>query len=814
MMRNVIKRISRICPLCFALAVLLAGCAPVNFLTRVKRVPRAYSINYNCPNVKAERTELNKRAWVVYSDRAGNTTTIVPGGSLPHTGLKFMEPMLVIGKRGDYFRLIRYDAGILDNERLSDRKAAQYCGWLHKDRLLLYGNGLTEVRNRIRLKNITAVTDRRHILHVADYAERDSLILYTGPELKERGKAVGLHAMMYLLKPADEGKKVLVAGKSDILPGEAGALTVGWMDAGLIAPFGQRLALAEFPFAKTGERTDSFSSRGRDSLIHARFPASFHPVLYADRKDTALTFRTLDAGRILDYSDNRIANVDGEPVTYRQSETVKSQLRDINIILAFDMSETVLSRLDLFAGIVRGMTPVFDGAPSMFRFRYAAVLGDRLIPLHDDWLSFCSRLAEACGDTAQNRQGDGSGVLNRAVSIAGLMPAATNLIVHVGEKSDSADPSAAVMTGFAANNCRLLGFQVFADNSNTYNNFVLHATAVIERYAEAVKREKRRITVNASQLRTENRFREGSKNSYSLDYPVNSMTQGMVIFPEKGFYTDPELLVAGVDSLVRQIEYDNTLLMNSLDKAFARAGNDRTKFDRVFADRFRPETDRSVIRSVCKAFPEVSPQWMRMTERVRIPVDTVNLKRMALLLSEPELASLSGFIEKLSARQPDLKGMIASSGQKRRRVQIIRKELRGIPPDMPADGVYSRSAEAPASRRLAVSRYVNTRPLRRALKREYLRELRKCVFEGCAGKVTLAAAQEYITTAPTLNPELNRIRIRDLLNRRVLTDPQLDALIRHYMKSKKRIEELAVPEEEITSPDGEKYFLLPVAALP
>jgi hypothetical protein len=100
------------------------------------------------------------------------------------------------------------------------------------------------------------------------------------------------------------------------------------------------------------------------------------------------------------------------------------------------------------------------------------------------------------------------------------------------------------------------------------------------------------------------------------------------------------------------------------------------------------------------------------------------------------------------------------------------------------------------------------------LRKEYLRELRKCVFDGCAGKVTLARAQEYITTAPTLNPELNRIRIRDLRKKDVLTDPQFDALIRHYMKSKKRMEELAVPEDEITSPDGEKYFLLPVEALP
>lgn len=62
---------------------MLTSCGSVHFLTQTKTVPRRYSVNYNHPNVLSERSEMNRKAWVIYSDRAGNVTTARPRGSLP-----------------------------------------------------------------------------------------------------------------------------------------------------------------------------------------------------------------------------------------------------------------------------------------------------------------------------------------------------------------------------------------------------------------------------------------------------------------------------------------------------------------------------------------------------------------------------------------------------------------------------------------------------------------------------------------------------------------------------------------------------------
>ena len=45
----------------------LSGCSPVNRFTRLRKLPRVYSENYQIPGIKAPKSGAHKKPWIVYS---------------------------------------------------------------------------------------------------------------------------------------------------------------------------------------------------------------------------------------------------------------------------------------------------------------------------------------------------------------------------------------------------------------------------------------------------------------------------------------------------------------------------------------------------------------------------------------------------------------------------------------------------------------------------------------------------------------------------------------------------------------------------
>ena len=792
----------------FLLSVVIQSCSPVNLLTRANRTPRLYTENYNYPNVKSVRSEINRRAWVVYSDRAGNKTTARPGRTLVHTELEFMEPLIVIGKRGDYYKLIRYNPDVLNNWRFAGKKDAEYCGWIHKERLLLFNNTITEVRNGIKLKNLTAVQESRIILEADKFFKNDSVILYTQPRLEDFAETlIGLNQIVYVLKMTDNDTKALICYHPRINPEIAPSLTVGWVDAALVVPFGQRLTLNTAPEIANIFRSNTVF----DSLRLAVSPVrSFSPVLFADHVDNTLIFRTLDAGSVIDRSNNRIFNVNGEPITYPESKVIETNLMDINVIFTFDLTENVVAQLPMLSNTLQNVKQVFETSLQGFNYRFAAVLDDHIISFENDYLNFSDKIIEATQTLNESRVFNNYRSLTHAVGLAGQMPKATNLIVHIGERAGNAEsPPRNIIEGFINNNCRLLSYQVFSGNEDVYNNFVLQSAAIIEAYADTALILKRKIIVHPDQLQRANRFTESSVNNYALDFPNRSITQGMVIFPEKMRTAEPELLIMGIDSIVRQIESDNLILIAAMGRAFNQAGNYRDRYDDSFIEKFDIEPGSRIAPALIRAFDQILPDWLYITERVTKPVDSTNLANMGLLLTESELADLTGFFENLSSKQLDMKGETANNNNKTRGVRKVRRELRGVPSDTQLEQLYSIEYDTLSDRG-----YVRTNPVRKHLKKTYLQALRSSIVDGNKRKLTLAQALEYITTAPSVTSELNRIRVKDLRRKSVVPDAQLDALIQYFGKHKALLEEKAKPVGELNNPDGEKYFLIPGMALP
>jgi hypothetical protein len=183
---------------------------------------------------------------------------------------------------------------------------------------------------------------------------------------------------------------------------------------------------------------------------------------------------------------------------------------------------------------------------------------------------------------------------------------------------------------------------------------------------------------------------------------------------------------------------------------------------------------------------------------------------MGLLLTEAEFEALEAFFEDLSSLQLDMKGEVSSSDNRTRRVRRVRRDLRGVPSDTQLNLVYSHSYDTiPEARE-----YARTNSVRRQIRKRYLQELRGIVVEERKRRLTLAQAHEYITTFPMISPQLNRIRIRDLRRKNILTDADLDALIRLFQECKAMLDEKTEPLAELNHPNGERYFLVRGSAFP
>nr|WP_310506590.1 type VI secretion system protein TssR domain-containing protein [Bacteroides thetaiotaomicron] len=125
----------------------------------------------------------------------------------------------------------------------------------------------------------------------------------------------------------------------------------------------------------------------------------------------------------------------------------------------------------------------------------------------------------------------------------------------------------------------MIGFQLYGGEPDNFNNFVLQIGNMIDCSAPRISRKKRELIVYPEQIRNENEYAEVNHNTYCLDFPNRSMTQGWLVFPQKNESLELEGLTTAVDSMLIQVKFDNTLLSNSLARAFDEVGTHRYRTD-------------------------------------------------------------------------------------------------------------------------------------------------------------------------------------------------------------------------------------------
>ena len=157
----------------------MISCGPVHRFTRIKNVPREYMRNYSVEGVKVPRSQTLFRhtPWIVFAREAG-TTYLSPSGKNEMQAVEYMDAFLVIKRKGDWLRLIRYDPAILKNGRLKEWKQAKYCGWINQNDLLLTRSGFTDVVTGFKNKQVVMLTDTLAFADPDTYFSNDSVKLF------------------------------------------------------------------------------------------------------------------------------------------------------------------------------------------------------------------------------------------------------------------------------------------------------------------------------------------------------------------------------------------------------------------------------------------------------------------------------------------------------------------------------------------------------------------------------------------------------------------------------------------------------------
>lgn len=823
---------------------LITSCGPVHRFTRVKKIPREYSLNYCGGDIKAPKTDLNKEPWIVYSDREKNQTYNNVGGRVKAKDVDYLDPFLVIGtkRKGEYLKLIKYTPDILKNGKL-DYKKAEYYGWIHKSKVLLNQQSVTDISSGRKNKMLSIFTDTISINKPEVFFSKDSVKLYQDLEFKSQVGVLAPYSIIYQLKTSDDGTLTLIAKKPYIKAETAKEDILGWVDNSLIKNLGtglyvnlQTLPQESKQFELRDDKdftlTDDIWDVSR-MLSQEYKTIKYSPVSSYSVKDSLVAFRTQIALPLFDYSNNYIFNVDGDPISHKKFRGIVKELEKINISFVFDGGEETIEQFPQIVNALQNLQSLFENTDDRYAYQFNCVMtfdetGKLFHPLLTEFTSDYTDVINLLSDKANQKDKlraikvlrNSWQAFRKSVESFDNQSDATNLIILIGDKRQtSSGMDNALLKRILKNNCRIIGFQVYAGEGDNYNNFVLDIEDAINSYANGMITKKRKILVSPEQIKRTNNYTQvgDSKNSYRLDFPSNSITQGALFFPQKAELLPMEILTNNIDTILQQIKSDNSSIIQYMSKAFRTVGNNRTRFDSLFVHNYGIDTTRMPQKKLISSFVEQTPGWYLNSDIVVLNDSVNNTIDYRLMLSEQEMKDLKEFVAALSAKEVDF---IIDEEKK--------KEQKRKPCNCPDDNLFlelerHRTMITPdnmlflglinQNRTSANGGYANTKKVRKHLTNTLLKPIKYCKLCKDKGKVlktlTLAEAQYRITGCPTANGMLNAIRIKDLTNKKVLTDQMLDILVLYYKDMKQKLDEA----EQFES-NGETYYWVDRKLLP
>lgn len=801
---------------------LLNACAPVHRLTKIKSTPREYVRNYCCGEIAVPRSVDKRGPWVVYSDRNNNTTYYNPGGKVPLKKASYLEPFVVIGRKGEFLRLVKYSPEVIEGGRIKNWRKAEYYGWMHQDNLLLSSHATTDIATGHSLKMVTMVKDGESFSRLSDFMEGDSVIIYKEPELLTPAGKVPFQMPIYQAKRNHDRTRTMVIATELINPDSTATLVSGWLPSSLLMPFGSLLymdyscipvqsanlynqTMEEVPLSKAlFDQIVAFA--GADRL------SSLNPVAHIDMGDSISEIRTTLPVPVIDSRNNFIYSVSGKKIRQVDFKGIKEKLSNMNIVFVFSGQQPVYNRFEQLVSSLQGVKEVMAARSAGYSFRLGAVMGfDKSKGSHqqvvlsanlDEAFSELEQYADNKKKVVPHYSDDAWDALRAAIRMLKDHHDESNLIILVGENGNAQehmDP--ALINDLADSNCRVLAYQLFSDEGNKFNNFVLQAEHLVKHSAQRISKKKQDILVHSEQVHSTNQYVELSENIYRLDYPKASMTQGWIIFPKKKEELSPDLLVSSTDSLIREIQEDNESIIAHLRRAFVESGTGRTKLDALWMSMEKLPANYTVSSKTYKELSLLAPQT-NFPLTLQVPTVALGKGSYYFLLNESELAKLRGFMQDLTRLRVDYKYSAKQHSTK--------KEKRRTCPDEP-------EYYAQADTTVEAHDYLNTNKVRKSLVKAYYKWVRfgkvYPMKKGDIKRMSLSMAQQEAVAMPSLSEMMRGIKVGDLSKKKIVTDAELDHLIDYFLKKRKALEEAITPENRIEV-NGQTFYKINAEVLP
>jgi hypothetical protein len=614
-MKNILSALT----LLFALTA--SAQSPVSIKKKVATLPAAFEK----PNSKTNVYDDGKTTslpWIVFSDRDENYTYTAPGGSLVMKKIKFMEPFYGSSERNGYVKLIKYQPGIVQGRKLTNKKAAQSYGWISKDKVLLWQSAYVSASSGYAEKAITLVSGKGPLTSPATYYDKtDSLFVFDSPEMQHKKGKLALHQLLYVFKKSPDGRTLLVGSEPQLITDSAASSVYGWVPADAVHNWGDRLYIGS---AKMGYNADDsvaaiinkslqFNSPGKASFVFDPLIDQDQPLLrsipvvsYPSGSASSGNMELGIATDVYDKSNNSILNIKGGRITYKDYLAIRKNIRKINVVFVVDGGSAMRNYFSGLTSTIQSFENVFNSYNYGNQISYGAVVyrgenncstgGIEKQAFNADYrkvVSFLNKQANITTSSclnAANSQPVFEG-LHASLNMFGNHRNETNLVVLIGSTGNSMGTTTVneMATEVANADARLLAIQVYSDYNPIYNDFVIQARKLVSESAmQLAERKKNRMVVGEGLSNTQ-QFNVSLSDSISfyLDYPKNSLIQGAVIFPPKGVVKSNLAMDGALKRLMQETQTDIYTQVHSLDSAFRLTGREHRYVTPVVMSQFQ-----------------------------------------------------------------------------------------------------------------------------------------------------------------------------------------------------------------------------------
>ena len=141
------------------------------------------------------------------------------------------------------FKVAEYKSELINEAKFFRLKKLKTVGWIPKDHLLLWTNGLRNTKTGFVTKTAVVVNHSNVISFPEKYIENDSAIVFSDPDLINKITKVAIGSLVYIYKYSENKDRVLIGKKQATVTDSISNNIYGWVSKKMIDKWGERTSI-------------------------------------------------------------------------------------------------------------------------------------------------------------------------------------------------------------------------------------------------------------------------------------------------------------------------------------------------------------------------------------------------------------------------------------------------------------------------------------------------------------------------------------------------------------------------------------------